>query len=231
MPVYNEGNTLDKILNNILVTKWPLEIEIVATNDCSKDESLNILKAWQERLPIKILNNDTNLGKSVSVKKGILKSSGDLVVIQDADLEYEPQDLLEFIEVFEQVPVDVVYGNRFLINNKVIYPLNWLGNKGLSFLSGVFTQLRAGFFPGDMEVCYKMVKGEMFRELAKELVSTSNFGFEPEITARLSKVKGVAFKELPINYYPRTVKEGKKMKGLTDGIKAAIEILRFNIRR
>lgn len=233
IPVYNEARTLATLLDKVLAVAWPLEIELVCINDASKDSSLEILNGYAVDKRFKIIDNETNLGKSRSVKKGILASSGDLVVIQDSDLEYEPSDLLMFIEKFENSEVDMIYGNRFGKNNKVVYWSNWFGNRSLSFLSSVFTLLRAGFTTTDMETCYKMVRGDVIRNIAEKFISTSGFGFEPELTARLAGVKSAGKKlryfEIPINYYPRTAAEGKHLKGLSDGVKALGEIIKFNL--
>ena len=161
-----------------------------------------------------------------------------MVAIQDADLEYDPKDLLKMVEVFKKEPIDVIYGNRFGKNNKIIYYANWLGNRGLSLFSTLFTYPKARMWTSDMETCYKMVKGDIFRKIAKTISAKTNFGFEPEITAKLAKFKikdrkekgrHIKFAQIPIDYYPRTVAEGKKMKGLSDGFKALIEIIHYNL--
>lgn len=231
--MYNESKTLAKLLDKVLAVKWPLAIEIICVNDASKDDSLSILKKYSDAGKVKIINNESNLGKSRSVKRGLLATTGDLVVIQDADLEYEPSDLLKFLKIFQDETVDVVYGNRFGVKNKIVYWSNWFGNRLLSLISSIFTLVKGGFVTSDMEVCYKMLRGQIFRDIAAKLVSSSGFGFEPELTARVAacRIKGkrLKFSQVPINYYPRTAAEGKHLKGLSDGYKALFEIVKFNL--
>lgn len=233
IPAYNEEASISNILDKIISLKWPLEIELIIVNDCSKDKTAQVLAKYTKHKFIKILTNQHNQGKSQSVRSGLMQTSGDLVVIQDADLEYNPNDLVSMVKIFTDEDVDVIYGNRFGKNNKIVYFSNWLGNRGLSFLSSIFTGLRAGMWVVDMETCYKMIKGEIIREIAPRIVSKTNFGFEPEITARLSKFKvngkHLKFRQIPIDYYPRTIAQGKKMRGFSDGYKALKEIIRFNL--
>jgi glycosyltransferase involved in cell wall biosynthesis len=237
IPVYNEEKTLSVILDKVLGQKWDLDLELIIVNDCSKDDSGKIIKSYCGKYKnIKVLTNIKNIGKSQSVKRGILASTGDLVGIQDADLEYNPADLLKIVSLFRQKPLDVVYGNRFGKKNKVVYFMNWIGNRGLSAISSLFTYPRARMWTNDMETCYKVVKGHILRSIAPTISAKTTFGFEPEITAKLSKFKikeekkrHIRYAEIPISYYPRTVEEGKKMKGLSDGTKALIEIIKYNL--
>lgn len=244
IPAYNEERTIREILRQVSeIGLRQMKKEIVVINDGSKDNTLKLAQAEATELvdnhtSFKILSNDKNMGKSQSVKKGILETTGDLVVIQDADLEYEPQELQTFINLFKEDPeLDVVYGNRFGKKNKVVYWQNWFGNRFLTFISNLFT-VRNGFWVKDMEVCYKMVRGDVMREIATTIASRSNFGIEPEITAKLAKfrwhenngkVRKLKLKQLPITYRPRTIAEGKHMKAYRDGIKALGEIIKFNL--
>lgn len=236
VPCFNEAKNLPAILSKLIDLKLPENFskEIIVINDKSTDNSLEILQSFAAQHNfITILNNPFNLGKSQSVKKGILASKGDWVVIQDADLEYEPEDFVFILEQVLKHNCDVGYGNRFGLYNGVIYWQNFLGNLFLSFFSNLFTIWKTRVFIPDMEVCYKLVRGEIFRELAKDIVSKSNFGFEPEITAKLSKYKKgqeyLKFIILPIRYNPRSFAEGKKMKAFRDGFKALIEIIKYNL--
>ncbi len=236
IPAYNEEKTIAAILQKVLDVKLiqGFEKEIIIVNDCSKDDTLNIAESFAKTdNRIRVISNSKNLGKSRSVKNGILVSTGDYVVIQDADLEYEPQDFADMLAYAEENALDVVYGNRFGKQKKVIYWQNYYGNKVLSFVSNLFTYWRIRVYIPDMETCYKLVRGDVMRELAEKLESTSNFGFEPEITARLSKYKlngrRLKFGIYPVNYYPRTIAEGKKMKAIEDGLKALKEILYYNL--
>jgi glycosyltransferase involved in cell wall biosynthesis len=236
VPAYNEERTIAMMLLSLKqLDLGEISKEIIVVNDASKDQTLEMAQVVADGEPdpktgFILLNNEHNMGKSQSVKRGILASSGDLVVIQDADLEYEPKELVEFVNVFLQDnDLSVVYGDRFGKNNKVVYWQNWFGNRFLTLVSNLFTT-RYGFRVGDMEVCYKMVVGDVMRELAATIKSTSNFGFEPEITAKLAKHKPkLKLKEIPITYRPRTIAEGKHMKAFRDGFKALREIITFNL--
>jgi len=240
-PVYNEEPRLTEVLDRILSRKFGLELELVIVNDASTDGSIKLIEKFAAKdKRIKVLENDRNLGKSQSVKKGILATTGDLVVINDADLEYDPGDLHSFIERFQNSDVDVIYGNRFAVpagsqgrQNKVIYPKYWLGNTFLSFFSALFTGPRAHMWPRDMHCCYKMAKGNIYRQLAAQIKSVSSFGFDTEITIRFSKFKQngrhLKFEQLPVHYNPRSFAEGKKLRADTDGLKAFWEIVRFNL--
>jgi glycosyltransferase involved in cell wall biosynthesis len=242
IPAYNEQNTITEILEEIRLVDFQIDsVEIVIVNDASTDKTGLLAQNFADRqdqnsnLKVKVLKHSVNKGKSQAVKTGILATTGDLVVIQDADLEYNPENLVDFVEMFKDNPgLDVIYGNRFGKDNKVIYWKNWLGNKFLTFISNLFTYPRSRIWFRDMEVCYKMAKGGIFRDLAKGIESTSNFGFEPEITAKLSRYKkktgrGLEFEQIAIDYSPRTIEEGKHMNAFRDGFKALTEIFKFNL--
>jgi glycosyltransferase involved in cell wall biosynthesis len=236
VPAYNEEQNLELIIEKVLSTTLPhrTKKEIIIINDKSKDKTLTVAKALAKKhKEITVLNNTKNLGKTQTVRKGILKSTGDYVVIQDADLEYDPEDIVLLYDQLLKNKCDVAYGNRFGVDNGFVYFANFYGNIFISFISSLFTSSRLHVMIPDMEVCYKMVRRDVIRDIAQGIISTSNFGFEPEITAKLSRYKlngeKLKFIVLPIRYYPRTVEEGKKMKAFQDGFKALFEILRFNI--
>jgi glycosyltransferase involved in cell wall biosynthesis len=236
IPAYNEEKTLNDILKKVIKVKLfaGFEKEIIIVNDCSKDKTLEIAEEIaKSNSNIIVITNPQNIGKSQSVRNGILSSTGEFVVIQDADLEYEPQDFADMLQKAVEGGYEVVYGNRFGRNNKVIYWQNYIGNIALSFFSNIFTFMRIKIYIPDMETCYKLVDGHIIRDLASGLTAKSNFGFEPEITAKLSKYKlknrHLRFAIHPINYYPRSVAEGKKMHAIRDGIKALKEIVYYNI--
>lgn len=236
IPAYNEERTIEAILKKVQEVKLLLDFEkeIIIINDCSKDATQTIAeKIAKQDSRVFVYKNPKNMGKSVSVQNGILKSTGDYVIIQDADLEYDPQDFADMLKYAVENNFDVVYGNRFGKNNKVIYWQNYFGNKLLSFVSNIFTYWRIKVYIPDMETCYKLIRGDVARDLAKQLTAKSNFGFEPEITARLSKYKlnnnHLRFGVYPISYYPRTVAEGKKMHALKDGLKALKEVIYYNL--
>ena len=229
MPAYNEQNTLREIIEKIQESLVGIDFEIVIVNDGSKDKTQHIAEELAAVYKnIRVFTNEKNIGKSQTVKRGILESKGEYVVIQDADLEYNPVDLRGILNKIETEKLDVVYGNRFGYKNEVVYFQNWIGNTMLSMFSALITGLRANMWPRDMEVCYKMARGDMFRGLAKTLTSTTNFGFEPEISAKFSKVRGIKFAQVPIMYYPRTIAEGKKMNAFKHGWEALKEIIRYN---
>jgi glycosyltransferase involved in cell wall biosynthesis len=236
MPAYNEEKSLEGIVEKVLSVKFPnnVDIELVIINDGSKDNTWEIMqKLAKKHKEIKIFSNEKNLGKSQIVRRGILETKGDIVVIQDADFEYDPNEIPNLLELMQEKNLDVVYGNRFGKKNKVIYWKNYIGNKSLSAFSNVFTFPRVRVWIPDMEVCYKMVRGDIFREIGENIKSKSMFGLEPEITAKLSKYKRngkhLKFGIVPITYNARTIEEGKKMKAFSDGFKALKEILIYNI--
>jgi glycosyltransferase involved in cell wall biosynthesis len=236
IPAYNEERSFATLLDKVLAVKLSngFAKEIIIINDDSKDKTKEIAESYAKKYSeIKVLSNTTNMGKSQTVRKGILASTGDYVIIQDADLEYEPEEISSLLMKTVKENLDVVYGNRFGKSNKVIYWGNYIGNRSLSFFSNFFTYPRIGVWIPDMEVCYKLIRGDVARAIAKNIVSQSNFGFEPEVTAKLSKYKSnnkhLKFAIIPISYTPRSISEGKHMKALRDGFKALLEILRFNI--
>jgi len=236
IPVHNEENTLVEIVHKILDLKLPESVtkEIIILDDFSTDGSGEIIKnLGEEYRAIRVFQNEVNLGKSLTVKRGINESLGDYIIVQDADLEYCPDDIVRMVELMMEEKLDVVYGNRFGKRSKVIYLRNYIGNRIVSLVSNVFTFLRIKTWIPDMEVCYKLIRGSIARKIANDLKSKSTFGFEPEITAKLSrferKGKHLKFGILPVSYYPRTIEEGKHMRAFKDGFKAILEIFRFNL--
>lgn len=234
VPVYNEEKTLPQILDLILQQKWDSDIEVILVDDGSKDRSPEIGREYASKNSnIRWFANEKNLGKSRTVKRGILESNGKYVVIQDADLEYEVNELVEIFKEIQEKDLDVIYGNRFGKKNKIIYMHNFIGNHMVSMFSNLFTYPKIRVYLPDMEVCYKMAKGDVYREIAATIISKSNFGFEPEVTAKFAKYildgKHLKFGVHPIHYHARSLEEGKKMKAFRDGVKAMYEILKFNL--
>ena len=226
IPVYNEEETIDKILN--LVSTIEIVNEIVIIDDCSKDNSVQEAKKSMELISIKnprinflLSQNKKNRGKGASIRKGFSLATCDVIVIQDADLEYDPNEYPRLIKPIADGNADVVYGSRFIGGtHRVLYFWHYMGNKMLTLMSNMFSNLNLT----DMETCYKMFR----REILELFVLESNrFGFEPEFTAKIAKAR-LRIYELPISYYGRTYDDGKKITW-RDGFAAIYHILRYNI--
>lgn len=216
IPVYNEEKTVKQIIDIVKKVPYPGETEIIVVNDGSRDKSAEIIKKIPE---IIFKNLKVNHGKGFALRVGIKKAAGQIILIQDADLEYNPLDHLKLIKAFADKKVDVVYGSRFLKNHPAIrYPLFYLGNIALSFLTKVLYQKSIT----DMETCYKAFRVEVLRNIT---LKSNRFEFEPEITCKLLK-NGYDIKEIPISYKSRSYKEGKKI-GLIDGLKAIYVLFRL----
>lgn len=235
IPVFNEERFIEKTLLEICKSdSYRLRKEIIVVDDGSQDETkkniektIRILRLKHKDISFKTIFKEVNEGKGAALREGIKISSGEIVLIQDADLEYSPGDYPILIEPFLKNDADVVYGSRFISNHphRVLYFWHYQINVFLTALSNIFTNLNLT----DMETGYKVFKGELIRSLAKKLES-KRFGFEPEITARIGKIKGLKIFEVGISYSGRTYEEGKKI-GWKDGVKAIWEIIKFNILR
>lgn len=224
IPCYNEKQTIKKILKEVdEVDLGKTKKEVIIVDDFSTDGTRDILKKLSKEKEYKVLYQKKNKGKGSALKKGILASTGDVLVIQDADLEYDPQEYRRLLYPIERGHADVVYGSRFIGGepHRIIYYRNQVANKFLTFLSNLFTGLNLT----DMETCYKMFKGDLIRGIGREL-KAQRFGFEPEVTARVAK-RNVRVYEIGISYYGRSKEEGKKI-GFKDGLKAIWEIIYFN---
>lgn len=225
IPVYNEEKTIEKIISSVIkADSLSLKKEIIIVDDCSTDNTLSLLRKFHQS-NIKVFSNSKNKGKGACIKKGCQNSTGDIVLIQDADLEYSPNDYPALIRPIFEGYADVVYGSRFLNPgpHRVLYYYHYLGNKFLTTLSNIFTNLNLT----DMETGYKAFKGDLIRKIAPKLQS-ERFGFEPEITARLAKIENVRIYEVGISYFGRTYVEGKKI-GWKDGVEAVFEIIKYNL--
>ncbi len=226
IPVYNEEETIDAILN--FVSRIEIVNEIVIVDDCSKDQSVEIIKKSiesisKEKPQINFLfsQNEKNKGKGASIRYGFGMATCDVIVIQDADLEYDPNEYLRLIKPIADGNADVVYGSRFIGGtHRVLYFWHYIGNKMLTLMSNMFSNLNLT----DMETCYKMFRREILDHFE---LRSNRFGFEPEFTAKIAKAR-LRIYELPISYYGRTYDDGKKITW-RDGLAAIYHILRYNL--
>lgn len=223
IPCYNEEKTLSLCVESVLaIAHERLTLEIIIVNDGSTDNSPVIAAQLAQRHEeIVALNLDTNQGKGAALRAGFQKATGDFVAVQDADLEYNPRDLLKLLKPLISGEADVVLGSRFLSSDihRVLYFWHYLGNKLLTFLSNMFTDLNLS----DMETCYKVFRREVIQNIE---IHENRFGFEPEIVAKIAQL-GLRIYEIGISYYGRTYEEGKKI-GFKDGLRALYCIVRYN---
>lgn len=222
IPVYNERDTIRTILNQVRAV--PVRKEIICVNDCSTDGTREILDALHaEGLIDRVIHEPVNRGKGAAIRRALAASTGNIVIVQDADLEYDPADWPLLLDPIIDGKADAVFGSRFLGgSHRVLYFWHSVGNFVLTTVSNMFTNLNLT----DMETCYKAVRGDVARSL---VLTTDRFGFEPEITARLAQVRARIY-EVPITYAGRTYAEGKKISW-RDGVAAFWHIVRFNLVR
>lgn len=223
IPVYNEKDLVLDVLKKVRELTIPnTKIEIIVVDDCSTDGTREILKQDGLKYANRIVYHKVNKGKGAGLRTGFKKSTGDVVIVQDADFEYDSDEIPSVVEPIFQGKADVCYGSRFLNKEYKGYKSNQIANKVLTGLSNLFTGLKVT----DMETCYKAFKGDLIRSIK---IKENRFGFEPEITAKISKKK-VKLIEVPIHYYPRTKEEGKKIK-IRDGFRALYCIVRYKFSR
>ncbi len=226
IPCYNEEKTLNECVNRVLeIANEHLLLEIIIVDDCSDDNSYAIAKDLERsHSEIKVLRHEKNSGKGAALRSGFEVAIGDYVAVQDADLEYDPRDLKRLIVPLIEDKADVVLGSRFLSTgaHRVLYFWHYLGNRFLTFLSNMFTDLNLT----DMEACYKIFRRDVIQSID---IKENRFGFEPEIVAKVAQMR-LRIYEMGISYYGRTYDEGKKIR-LKDGFRALYCILRYNAHR
>jgi glycosyltransferase involved in cell wall biosynthesis len=223
IPCYNERATIRAIVDAVRASPVTNQ-EIIIVDDCSKDGTRDILRTEIAPLVHKILYHDVNQGKGAALRTGFAAATGDIVLIQDADLEYDPQEYPRLVRPIIEGRADVVFGSRFAGGDahRVVYFWHMIGNKFLTLLSNMCTNVNLT----DMETCYKVFKREVIQKIT---IEENRFGFEPEITAKVVKLDVVIY-EVGISYYGRTYKEGKKI-GWRDGFRAIYAILKYNLFR